>query len=226
VDTIVYETKIIGGEIPEKAIYSSVFDDAAKFAADFEILNAEPGYQAVQTGLVIAAKNGWFPKPKTPVKNLALLKTPLPEGDYDIDLQMSLRITSQQNYAGLALYQDDQNVLVAGYGGQPWGNNINRQAFAEKITSGESTVVWDKVNRFGAAPDPQTVIIRMQKRGRTYAVSVYQKMVDKDEWAWTPLTEFSVLKFTPRLGLFAANKEADAAELPVRFEKLVITPAK
>jgi len=207
-------------------VFSTLFDNASKFSADFEILSPDPDYFAVQTGLVIAAQNGWFARDKAPIKNVALLKTALPEGDYDIDLQMSLRINSQDNYGGLVLYQDDQNVLLAGYGAQPWGNNVNRQAFAEKITGGQSTFVWDKANRFGIADDPQTAILRVAKRGRKYTVSVYQKAADTAEWAWFPVTEFTVLKFTPCLGVFAANRNPDSSELPVRFEKLTVSPAK
>lgn len=225
----VWETKIIGEEASE-ASYTTLFQNKDEFSNEFTVANEEDSHWALDRGLTIVSKYGVFGDQENPVKNIALLNRELPEGDYDVEVQASFRLTSQMPQMGIALYQDDQNLLLLGRYGKEHGYNVRRTDVFRKFTGGTDSPIETEVNRFAAETEPMTHLFRIEKRGRTYTGKIYTLNEQTGEYEWITVGEQTVLKFDPKLALIAHNLSTRdfennlTHEVVVRFEKLTIIP--
>ncbi len=212
-----------GGDVSEDAHYATYFDDGDSFDDEFEVLHKDATHMALEYGLNLVSQPGKLADTNRPLKNLVLLNKPLPKGDYDIEVQACMRITSQHNDLGIVLYQDDKNALFLGHKGASANFRLSRQFGFSKVLRGQRSDIWDGIDRAGPASEEQTVVFKIEKRSRKYTASVYT--ADKDDSSkmkWVPVGEQSLLRFAPRLGFYANNHGTDANEVSIRFEKVAI----
>jgi hypothetical protein len=128
------------------------------------------------------------------------------------------------------------DYLMLGYRGKEWGGNIWREAFFEKMISGEAnlvgypqreiTVGGKPIDFIGRRTDPESVWLRLEKKGRTFTGSF-----SMDGKTWMKIGDHILLgTMGSHLTLAAFNGPhgygQKPAEVSAEFDFVAITPAK
>lgn len=211
---------------PADAAFFTVFENSEAFASDFEIRNEVPTHHGINGGLNLVSTHGIPGDTQNPVKNIVLLRQPLPSGNYDIEVQARTRLTNQNSDVGIGLFQDDQTGLYLGhaaFGGG--GYNYNPQFQFEKVLSGKRSGPAFPVSHLHG--QDVTVIFKIEKRGRKYAASVFAPD-NNGVMQWMAAGEQTLLKFQPQLAFYAWNRSphtygrGPAHEVNICFERVVV----
>lgn len=211
------------------AVYQTNFLDRRAFEREFIVHNPDPRRMGFACGLNLVSRYGLLGNNRKPaVPNLVEYKGQLPDGDWDVIAQLTTRLTTAGNSAGFALIQDTQTMLTVEYASLEHGYNQKRRLRFGKLIGTEWTVLEDPAYRFGGSPDWQDVLLKIEKRGRKYTAFGYFKNEKSGKWEWIKIGEQTLLKFHPRLHLYAANFQQDhygyekTHEIVGRFSRLLI----
>ena len=131
--------RTVENESSSVAAYHTLFDDMETFQRDYDTSNASTTHYGLNGGLNIVSQSS-APIGQKPKPNIILLNKELPQGDYEIEVQASTRITSQNPDVGIALFDSPEKGLYFGhaaFGGG--GYNHHPQFQFEKVLKGERT---------------------------------------------------------------------------------------
>jgi hypothetical protein len=185
--------------------------------------------------LVIVTQPAELTKKPEILRNQFVLDRDLP-GDYTVDSKVTITLSSQGNAAGVMIRQTSGDYVMLGYRGKEWGGNVWREAFFEKMTGGEANLIGypkreisaggTPIDFIGRRADPETVWLRLEKKGRTFTGSF-----SMDGTTWMKIGDHTVLGTGgSRLALTAFNGPHAYLEKPIEvsaeFDYVEVIPAK
>ncbi|WP_397356931.1 DUF1349 domain-containing protein [Paenibacillus sp. N3.4] len=151
----------------------------------------------------ITTQEGGFTRPTKP--NNILLRNPAPSetGDFTVSTKIKFNATVNFEYAGLIMYQDDNNYVSLGR-----CFSANNQI---RFTEGRNGGATDK--NYADPITPQDIYLKIEKKG-----SKYNGYYSIDGKTWILLTDsFNISLNNPKIGIFTrklgpASKTAEFTE--------------
>ena len=175
--------------------------------------------------LVIVTQAGDVAGKRDDLKNQIFLDRKLPK-NYTLNVKMSIPLTSRGNWGGFLIQRNKDNYLKVAYWAKPWGNNLWRKAIFVKEIRGKVNHLEfgpteiggkggvPKVKLIGPRKDPETVWLRLKRKGRTFSASF-----STDGKTWHRIGDHTMLRMSKaRLSLAAANDRQGAAEVAAEFD--------
>lgn len=196
----------------------------SKLPADWKLMNPDEQRWTLQPNkksLLIITQNGLLTDSKN-LKNYLLLNRELPADDFELIVEESLQIQGAGNYAGIALFSDDQNYYWLDFQGDPWGGNIARTPYFCKIFQGKATN-FEGERKFGHAEHPEHIFLKIEREGNQFSGSYAfaDKPMGVDEVPWVKLGTLPWINFHGKLMLAAANFQ-DGPEVSAEFYSVLI----
>lgn len=208
--------------------------DGRKLNPAWKILKEDKNRWTLEGGkLIIVTQKGSIYEKSDDLRNQFVLDRPLPD-NYTITTKLTITLRSQQHLAALTIYRDKDNYLNLGYWGKPWGNNVFRRPFFSKEVEGQANTLefeprtiggeggTPQLDFMGPRKDPETIWLRLEKRGSTFTGSF-----SMDGTRWYKIADHTMLRMgDARLSLAASNGTAtNAAEVSAEFDFVEVKPA-
>ncbi|MBI1874547.1 MAG: hypothetical protein HYS05_11795 [Acidobacteria bacterium] len=213
--------------------------DGASLGSVWKILKEDKKRWFLDAGkLVIVTQRGSIAQKQDTLRNQIILDRVLP-ADYTMTTKLAIPLRSQGNWAGIMDYVDRDNYLRVAYWAKPHGMNLWRKAvFNKEIASEANTLEFgprrlgrekdpSSIDFVGGRRDPETIWLRLEKRGRTFTGSF-----SMDGAQWHKIGDHLVPPVGEgKLSLAAANSEQsiDAygqkqAEVAAQFDFVEVVP--
>jgi len=154
------------------------------------------------------------------ITNLIVLKKDMPAGDWRVTVRLRTKITSYNQGAGFLLYKDNDNWLSVMYWCPRWDgwSGYLRQCEFEKELRGQTKALAghkrDRLRDLSKAK-PETVELRLEKRGRKYQAFCKYEGHHKD---FVSLGTHTVLRIAGKIALAAYNADPKANEIAAEYD--------
>lgn len=213
--------------------------DGPRLGSSWKILKADGKRWLLDAGkLVIVTEPGSIAQKQDTLRNQIILDRVLP-ADYTVTTKLAIPLRSQGNWAGIMDFVDRDNYLRVAYWAKPHGMNLWRKAVFDKEIGGEANTLEfgprrlgrekdpSSIDFIGGRRDPETIWLRLEKRGRTFTGSF-----SMDGAQWHKIGDHLVPPVGEgKLSLAAANSEQsiDAygqkqAEVAAQFDFVEVVP--
>jgi len=193
--------------------------DGDELADHWEVLNPDPDAFIVEDGSLLVVSGTAGSLEKDTVQNLFKLSKPLPKGDWVITAKLSIDLQTSVERAFIGIHDSRDNYLEIGV--RPWIeccysprlslHGVKRSRGKNKTSD---RVIWrsghqgKSASAFADAAKniAQPILLRLEKKGRTYTGSAMLAGAKKPRWV--TLDKFTVLRLkgTVALGLYQTKK--------------------
>ncbi len=223
--------------VPAKpTIYFEDNFEGEELAEDWEVVNPNPDAFIIEDGklLIVGDTPGNFAK--RTVNNLFKLSKPLPKGDWTITAKLSVEFQTVAEKAVIGIFDSEKKFIEISI--QSWITSLAPQAiisiFGRKQTRDKAAtsfkVLWKGVKyeegknfTNNAKSLPQPILLRLQKRGRSYTGSIrLGKAKNGKQPGWTYLDKFTVLRLKGSVVFGFFQKGATRGESIALFDWIKI----
>jgi len=214
------EPKLEPVKVPEPVVWFEDNFDGDDLADHWEVINPNPDAYIVENGVLTVLTSGTESLIGTDkVENIFRLTKGMPGGDWVATMRIIPEVATFRERYMLSLYKDNENMLLASSGNfidccdnlqyranvQLWGTKVRKgkaTSFSSRIlrSSGIDRKFDTALKRyFGwTAANVKAVVMRIEKRGRSYVVSAKIEgdltMPDGKEAPWNQVQELTSLR--------------------------------
>jgi hypothetical protein len=202
--------------------YATDFRDVEAFHREFSVLRPDPGSLVLEDGLELVARYGIPGDRWTPIRNLVVRNDPLPDGEFDVEVELDARFTSRHDDVGIVLYGENGNALYLGHWALPGSDEAVRQAYLRTVEGGRGATRFATDAASRTDVEATTLVFRIE-RGE----DGYTGWLDVAGRGWVEVGEADLDLMEPRIGLFARSAR-DLGSVPgagVRFGRLWVMTA-
>jgi hypothetical protein len=200
-----------------RVAYATDFRDPSAFRREFTVLQPDPGSLVLEDGLELVARYGIPGDRWTPIRNLVLWNRPLPDGTWDVEVEVDARFTSPHDDVGIVLYGEQGNALYVGHWALPGQLEAGRRAYLRAVQGEQGETRFASGDGSRSDVEPTTLVFRVER-----SASGYVAWIDVGGRGWVMVGESDIELVEPRIGLFARSAR-DLGSVPgagVRFARL------
>ena len=220
-----------------KEVFRDDFD-GEDLADHWEVLKPNPDAFIVEDGKLLIVSGTPGSMANETVENVFRLSAPLPKGDWTITARFSVEFQTWMERAFIGIFDNRDNYLEISLRSIVGEYGLNRypafdivgvrrskgkdKTAARRIWRGKNTGDYSNAGNFadGTKTFPQPVLLRLQKKGRSYIGGVM--LEGAKEPKWLNLDKFTILRQKGKVavGLYKASKVEGEGTIFVDWVKI------